>query len=94
MRLVLLLSTALVASSLAAANGNDALGWIAQAGGATARDAAGHIVAVDLRASWASDSDLPTLAAIPTLTRLDLSETRITDHGLRAVENCSRASAI
>lgn len=86
MRFTCLLSTALLAS-VAAANAVDSLAWVSDAGGAVTRDAKHRVVAVDLRASWASDSDLATLAAVPTLSRLDLSETRITDHGLRQLKN-------
>ena len=77
--LVLLMAVPAVAQS--------SLDWIADAGGEVTSDAQGRVVAVDLRASWAGDSDLPTLAAIPTLARLDLSETRITDHGLRQLKD-------
>ncbi len=65
----------------------DSASWISNAGGSVTRDAHGHITAIDLRASWVSDSDIANLSAIPTLTRLDLSETRITDHGLRELKN-------
>jgi Leucine-rich repeat (LRR) protein len=41
---------------------------------------------VDLRASWVSDSDMPQLASMPDLRRLDLSLTRISDRGLRALK--------
>ncbi len=44
-------------------------------------------MAVDLRASWAGDSDIASLAEIPTLRRLDLSQTRISDHGLRQLKS-------
>lgn len=61
--------------------------WISDAGGTVSRDGAGNIVAVDLRASWVTDSDLPALAALPHLSRLDLSGTRITDHGLQQLKD-------
>lgn len=76
-----LLSFAAVASTL------DSLAWVSDAGGVVTRDARGNVVVVDLRASWAGDSDLASLAALPVLSRLDLSETRITDHGLRQLKN-------
>lgn len=41
------------------------------------RDAQSRVIAVDLRGSWAGDSDVAGLADIPALNRLDLSETRI-----------------
>lgn len=37
---------------------------------------------VDLRACWLSDGDMPKLAALPGLKKLDLSMTRVTDQGL------------
>jgi internalin A len=61
-------------------------GWIERAGGTVARDAGGQAVAVDLRASWATDSDMPLLAQMKELKRLDLSLTRISDRGLRALK--------
>jgi Leucine-rich repeat (LRR) protein len=41
---------------------------------------------LDLRASWATDSDMPRLAQMKDLRRLDLSLTRISDRGLRALK--------
>jgi hypothetical protein len=61
-------------------------GWIERAGGLVTRDSAGHVLAVDLRSSWITDSDMPGLASLPDLKRLDLSLTRISDHGLRALK--------
>ncbi len=61
--------------------------WITEAGGTVTRDRAGRITAVDLRASWVTDSDLPQLAALPYLTHLDLSQTRITDLGLQQLKS-------
>jgi len=54
-------------------------GWIARAGGVKQGDT------VDLRASWVTDSDIPLLAKMPELKKLDLSLTRITDRGLRGL---------
>ena len=85
MRFALLLSAAIFALPVSAAAA-DSLTWISDAGGVITRDVRGNVVAIDLRASWAGDSDLASLATIPTLTRLDLSETRITDHGLRQLK--------
>jgi Leucine-rich repeat (LRR) protein len=62
------------------------IGWIEHAGGTVARDAGGQAVGVDLRASWATDSDMPMLAQMKELKRLDLSLTRISDRGLRALK--------
>ena len=61
--------------------------WITEAGGTVTRDRAGRITGVDLRSSWVSDSDLPQLVDLPYLTHLDLSLTRITDHGLQQLKN-------
>src|SRR5262245_24414701 len=40
-----------------------------------------------MRASWVTDSDMRRLAELPYLTHLDLSLTRITDHGLQQLKN-------
>lgn len=61
--------------------------WIEDAGGAVIRDAAGRITGVDLRASWATDTDLRRLKRLPDLTYLDLSLTRITDQGMQELRN-------
>jgi len=76
---------ALVASGWLGAT--DSAQWIADAGGVATRDRDGNIVAVDLRSSWVTDSDLGDLARLPSLSRLDLSLTRITDHGLQQLKN-------
>lgn len=41
---------------------------------------------VDLRASWVTDSDMPRFARMTDLKSLDLSLTRVTDRGLRALK--------
>jgi Leucine-rich repeat (LRR) protein len=82
MRLVLIAIAA--ASWLGAA---DLASWITDAGGAVTRDQTGHIVSVDLRASWITDSDIAELARLPNLAHLDLSLTRISDHGLDQLKN-------
>jgi hypothetical protein len=51
-------------------------------GGKVKRDAAGAIVAVDLRGSWINDVEMVDLARLPSLEQLDLSHTRITDEGM------------
>lgn len=61
--------------------------WIAEAGGAVIRDAAGKITGADLRASWVTDTDLRKLMLLPDLTYLDLSLTRITDQGMQEIRN-------
>ena len=55
--------------------------WIERAGGRVAGDS------VDLRSSWVTDSDIPRLAQMPGLKRLDLSLTRISDRGLRGLKS-------
>jgi Leucine-rich repeat (LRR) protein len=59
--------------------------WITEAGGVVTRDSAGQITGVDLRSSWATDSDLAELARLPELRKLDLSLSRISDRGLRGL---------
>jgi Leucine Rich repeat len=61
--------------------------WIAEAGGEVTLDRAGRVTGVDLRASWVTDADLSRLADLPYLAHLDLSLTRITDHGLQQLKN-------
>ena len=57
--------------------------WLDESGGTVKRDSQGHITEVSLRHSWVMDSDLLALAQIPTITKLDLAETRITDLGFQ-----------
>ena len=88
MRLVVLFSIGLFAfapSSPAAT----ALVWVSDVGGTATRNAQGQVIGIDLRASWVGDSDLASIAEIPTLKRLDLSGTRISDHGLRQLKNAT-----
>ncbi len=56
--------------------------WILRLGGTVETGRAGEIVAVKLRGTWVNDSELLELAALPSLERLDLSHTRISDEGL------------
>lgn len=58
------------------------LDWVDGLGGRVDRDAGGDIIAVHLRGTWVSDTELLDLARLPKLERLDLSHTRITDEGL------------
>jgi len=67
------------APALMAAGGLD---WVDGLGGRIDRDSGGDIVAVRLRGTWVSDTELLDLARLPKLERLDLSHTRITDEGL------------
>ena len=61
--------------------------WIEDAGGKVAKDAAGRITGVNLRASWVTDTDLRGLVRLADLTHLDLSLTRITDQGMQELKN-------
>ena len=79
----ILLFLTLAATAVAAVDPH----WIQQAGGTYQEDKTGRIVAVDLRSSWVTDSDLPLLAELPALKQLDLSLTRISDRGLRALRS-------
>jgi Leucine-rich repeat (LRR) protein len=76
------LAAGIIALPLFAASGTD---WIAGAGGTFTESSNGQVTAVDLRASWITDADLNRLAQFPALERIDLSLTRITDRGLRAL---------
>ena len=78
-----LASQLLFASVLVAADLTD---WITAAGGVVTKDAAGRITGVDLRSSWVTDGDMPLLAKLPHLARLDLSLTRITDRGMQQLK--------
>jgi internalin A len=79
---------ALIAIAAAASLGaRDLSSWITDAGGAVTRDGTGQIVAVDLHATWITDSDMVELARLPNLAHLDLSLTRISDHGLQQLKD-------
>jgi internalin A len=68
--------------------------WITALGGTVTRDRAGQINGVDLKTSWVTDSDLPNVAALPALNRLDLSMTRITDRGLLELKPLSNLTDV
>jgi Leucine-rich repeat (LRR) protein len=87
----ILLALALTAGPMGAA---DAGNWIQAAGGSVIRDHGGRIVAVNLRASWVTDADLPDLARLADLSRLDLSLTRITDRGLQQLKTASNLTEL
>jgi Leucine-rich repeat (LRR) protein len=59
--------------------------WVVEKGGVLLRDKAGNVTGVDLRSSWATDGDLAELAAMADLKQLDLSLSRVSDHGLRSL---------
>ncbi len=58
------------------------------------RDAAGHTIEADFRASWITDSDLERLAAMPDLRRIDLSHTRITDIGFEHLKKLEKVESV
>lgn len=60
----------------------DSTDWITRLGGKVERDSSGRIVALNLRGTWVSDTDLFSVAAMRDLEILDLSHTRITDEGM------------
>jgi internalin A len=55
-------------------------------GGFVVRDRDGSITEVSLARTWATDEDLSYVARIPTLKRLDLSFTLVTDKGIKELE--------
>jgi internalin A len=61
-------------------------------GDSVARDAQGNVTEVSLKGSWIMDSDLLTLAEIPTLQKLDLSHTRITDLGFQHLKKLANVT--
>lgn len=71
----------LLLATFALCSGNS-LDWVNSLGGRLERDTAGNVIAVHLRGSWVTDTELLDLAQHPKLERLDLSHTRITDEGL------------
>lgn len=91
-RSILLFVLTLAGAPILATAAADPFAWVPDVGGVVMRDARGGVIAVDLRASWVSDSDLVSLANVATLRRLDLSETRISDHGLRELRSAPAIS--
>ncbi len=83
------LAPILVVGYLAAADPQ----WITDAGGMVLRDNSGRITGVDLRSSWVTDSDLAEVAKIPNLKTVDLSLSRVTDRGLRALRPAAQSIA-
>jgi len=87
-----------MAFALSTAAGAD-LNWIEQRGGAVSRDPQSRITAIRMDLSWVTDGDIAPLAALPTLERLDLAFTLVTDagieqlRGLRGVKDLSLQSA-
>ncbi|HWB96733.1 MAG TPA: hypothetical protein VG672_08530 [Bryobacteraceae bacterium] len=56
--------------------------WISAQGGRSTRDAAGHLVDVDLTSTWITDADLARIGSLSHLERLNLAHTKITDVGM------------
>jgi internalin A len=73
--------------ALSALWGADGPDWVAGLGGAIERNAAGEVIAVKLRGTWVSDTQLLDVARLPKLERLDLSHTRITDEGMQNLKS-------
>lgn len=63
---------------------------VAGLGGKVERDAAGNVVAVNLRGAWVDDMEMIDIARLPKLQRLDLSHTRITDEGMLHLKPASQ----
>jgi Leucine-rich repeat (LRR) protein len=72
----------------------DTARWVADQGGRSAQDAAGHIVSVDLASTWITDADLARVAGLPQLHRLDLSHTRISDVGMEYLKSLPAVSEL
>src|SRR3981081_4580273 len=53
--------------------------WVEAQGGHVTRDAAAHVVAIDLRSSWVTDSDLSALEQLRYLKKVALSCTPSTE---------------
>jgi internalin A len=68
----------------------DVTDWVAGLGGKVQRDAAGNVVAVNLRGTWVDDMEMIDIARLPKLQRLDLSHTRITDEGMLHLKPASQ----
>src|SRR4029077_3635969 len=58
------------------------------------RDASGHIVEANFRASWVTDSDLERFATMTDLRRIDLSHTRITDIGFEHLKKLEKVQSV
>src|SRR5260370_2765498 len=77
----------LLLAFLAPANpDSDVATWVESQGGRVTRDASSRVVAIHLRGSWVTDSDLGMLERLPNLRKLDLSYTHITDLGLERLK--------
>lgn len=83
----------LAAQSLAAAP-DSAADAIRRLGGTVEAGPGGQPVAVSLSGTWVNDSELIELAAMPSLERLDLSHTRISDEGLLLLRPARRIQSL
>src|SRR5204863_475727 len=70
----------LLAFLAAASPDSDVATWVESQGGRVTRDVSSRVTAVNLRASWVTDSDLGMLERLPNLRKLDL-----TDAGLEPI---------
>ena len=59
---------------------------VADAGGLVTHMDRGRGLFVDLRGSWVTDADLAQIARMPDLRKLDLSLTKIGDHGMQELK--------
>jgi len=64
----------------------DAVSRIEARGGFVVRDKDGSVSEVSLARTWATDEDLSYVAAIPTLKRLDVSFSLVTDKGIQGLQ--------
>src|SRR4051794_33515351 len=56
--------------------------WITELGGSFRKDKAGNIIEADLTLTQLTDDDLGKLAALPSLQKITLAHTKISDSGL------------
>ena len=81
-----LLGCALLVPAVPSSAGpQDTEAWVHGFGGTVARGLDGEIRGIDLSRSWIGDIDLGRLAGIPTLERLALAQTHVTDRALDVV---------
>jgi Leucine-rich repeat (LRR) protein len=89
LRRVVLFSVVVVLSRAA-----DPADWIESAGGTITRSPNGRITGVDLESSWVTDSDLARLAVLPALSNVNLSLTRVSDHGLQEMRKAPNIATL
>ena len=86
MRKLILMMLAVASLGLSADRKLGDTQWIEDLGGSAIRDAKGKVTAVNLRATWVTDTDLRRLNELPELSVLDLSLTHITDQGMSEIK--------